>query len=66
SSSHFNNDIEDTNAALQASPRNTVSAPVLITDLQALLETDPRDGQDLSWTSEDGDLVVLTEKQAGK
>ncbi|CAJ2644644.1 unnamed protein product [Trifolium pratense] len=32
----------------------------------ALPESDPRDGQETSWTSEDGDLVVLTEKQAGK
>ncbi|CAJ2647628.1 unnamed protein product [Trifolium pratense] len=61
SSSHFNNDVED--AAPPSSPR---LSPVLITDLQALPESDPRDGQETSWTSEDGDLVVLTEKQAGK
>ncbi|CAJ2674993.1 unnamed protein product [Trifolium pratense] len=61
SSSHFNNDVED--AAPPSSPR---LSPALITDLQALPESDPRDGQETSWTSEDGDLVVLTEKQAGK
>ncbi|CAJ2636298.1 unnamed protein product [Trifolium pratense] len=61
SSSHFNNDVED--AAPPSSPR---LSPALITDLQALPESDPRDGQATSWTSEDGDLVVLTEKQAGK
>ncbi|CAJ2652269.1 unnamed protein product [Trifolium pratense] len=61
SSSHFNNDIED--AAPPASPR---LSPALIPDHQALPESDPRDGQEISWTSEDGDLVVLTEKQAGK
>ncbi|CAJ2646545.1 unnamed protein product [Trifolium pratense] len=61
SSSHFNNDVED--AAPPPSPR---LSPALITDLQALPESDPRDGQETSWTSEDGDLVVLTEKQAGK
>ncbi|CAJ2673122.1 unnamed protein product [Trifolium pratense] len=61
SSSHFNNDVED--AAPPPSPRQS---PALITDLQALPESDPRDGQETSWTSEDGDLVVLTEKQAGK
>ncbi|CAJ2654250.1 unnamed protein product [Trifolium pratense] len=61
SSSHFNNDIED--AAPPASPR---LSPALIPDHQALPESDPRDGQEVSWTSEDGDLVVLTEKQAGK
>ncbi|CAJ2628951.1 unnamed protein product [Trifolium pratense] len=61
SSSHFNNDIED--AAPPASPR---LSPALIPDHQALPESDPRDGQETSWTSEDGDLVVLTEKQAGK
>ncbi|CAJ2665932.1 unnamed protein product [Trifolium pratense] len=61
SSSHFNNDVED--AAPPSSPR---PSPALITDLQALPESDPRDGQETSWTSEDGDLVVLTEKQAGK
>ncbi|CAJ2632149.1 unnamed protein product [Trifolium pratense] len=61
SSSHFNNDAED--AAPPSSPR---LSPALITDLQALPESDPRDGQATSWTSEDGDLVVLTEKQAGK
>ncbi|PNX69561.1 hypothetical protein L195_g056784, partial [Trifolium pratense] len=67
SSSQFNNnDIEDVNTAVQTSPRNTVLSPVRITDLQALPETDSRDGQDLSWASEDGDLVVLTEKQLGK
>ncbi|CAJ2647353.1 unnamed protein product [Trifolium pratense] len=60
-SSHFNNDIED--AAPPASPR---LSPALIPDHQALPESDPRDGQEISWTSEDGDLVVLTEKQAGK
>ncbi|CAJ2653881.1 unnamed protein product [Trifolium pratense] len=61
SSSHFNNDAED--AAPPSSPR---LSPALITDLQALPESDPRDGHATSWTSEDGDLVVLTEKQAGK
>ncbi|CAJ2673127.1 unnamed protein product [Trifolium pratense] len=61
SSSHFNNDVED--AAPPSSPR---LSPALITDLQALPESDPRDGQATSWTSEDGDLVVLTERQAGK
>ncbi|CAJ2652108.1 unnamed protein product [Trifolium pratense] len=61
SSSHFNNDVED--AAPPSPPR---LSPALITDLQALPESDPRDGQETSWTSEDGDLVVLTEKQAGK
>ncbi|CAJ2653396.1 unnamed protein product [Trifolium pratense] len=61
SASHFSNDVED--AAPPSSPR---LPPVLITDLQALPESDPRDGQETSWTSEDGDLVVLTEKQAGK
>ncbi|CAJ2651997.1 unnamed protein product [Trifolium pratense] len=61
SSSHFNNDVED--AAPPSSPR---LSPALITDFQALPESDPRDGQATSWTSEDGDLVVLTEKQAGK
>ncbi|CAJ2667150.1 unnamed protein product [Trifolium pratense] len=61
SSSHFNNDVED--ATPPSSPR---LPPALITDLQALPESDPRDGQATSWTSEDGDLVVLTEKQAGK
>ncbi|CAJ2675664.1 unnamed protein product [Trifolium pratense] len=61
SSSHFNNDVED--AAPPSSPR---LSPALITDLQALPESDPRDGQATSWTSEDDDLVVLTEKQTGK
>ncbi|CAJ2645078.1 unnamed protein product [Trifolium pratense] len=61
SSSHFNNDVED--AAPPSSPR---LSPALITDLQALPQSDPRDGQETSWTSEDGDLVVLTEKQTGK
>ncbi|CAJ2636800.1 unnamed protein product [Trifolium pratense] len=61
SSSHFNNDVED--AAPPPSPR---LSPALITDLQALPESDSRDGQETSWTSEDGDLVVLTKKQAGK
>ncbi|CAJ2663960.1 unnamed protein product [Trifolium pratense] len=50
-------------AAPPSSPR---LSPALITDFQALPESDPRDGQATSWTSEDGDLVVLTEKQAGK
>ncbi|CAJ2669315.1 unnamed protein product [Trifolium pratense] len=61
SSSHFNNDVEDT-----APPPSPRLSPALITDLQALPESDPRDGQETSWTSEDGDLVVLTEKQTGK
>ncbi|MCI77147.1 hypothetical protein A2U01_0098417, partial [Trifolium medium] len=29
-------------------------------------ETDPRDGQETSWTSEDDDALVLTERQSGK
>ncbi|CAJ2674684.1 unnamed protein product [Trifolium pratense] len=61
SSTHFNNDIED--AAPPVSPR---LSPALVPDHQALPESDPRDGQEVSWTSEDGDLGVLTEKQAGK
>ncbi|CAJ2655614.1 unnamed protein product [Trifolium pratense] len=61
SSSHFNNDVED--AAPPSSPR---LSPVLITDLQALPESDPRDGQETSWTSEDGDLVQTTEALQGQ
>ncbi|PNX58521.1 hypothetical protein L195_g059233, partial [Trifolium pratense] len=67
SSSQFNNnDTEDVNIAVQTSPRNTVLSPVRTTHLQVLPETDSRDGQDLSWAFEDGDLIVLTEKQSGK
>ncbi|PNX96142.1 hypothetical protein L195_g019344, partial [Trifolium pratense] len=67
SSSKFNNnDTEDVNIVVQTSPRNTVLSPVRNTDLQVLPETDSRDGQDLSWASEDDRLVVLTKKQSGK
>ncbi|PNX98760.1 hypothetical protein L195_g022017 [Trifolium pratense] len=66
SSQFNNNDTEDVNVVVQTSPQNTVLSPARNTDLQILPEIDSRDGHDISWASEDGDLVVLTEKQSGK
>ncbi|MCI62068.1 hypothetical protein A2U01_0083325, partial [Trifolium medium] len=66
SSQHHNNDGVDVNTTVHTSPRRAALSPVCNTDLQLLPETDSRDGQDVSWASEDGDLVVLTEKQSGK
>ncbi|MCI83530.1 hypothetical protein A2U01_0104806, partial [Trifolium medium] len=61
SSQHHNNDGEDVNTTVHTSPRRTILSHVRNTDLQVLPETESRDGQDVSWASEDGDLVVLTE-----
>ncbi|MCI71701.1 hypothetical protein A2U01_0092964, partial [Trifolium medium] len=44
---------------------NAVISPVHNTD-KVTPETDPRDGQETSWTFEDGDVPVLTERQSGK
>ncbi|MCI51656.1 hypothetical protein A2U01_0072900, partial [Trifolium medium] len=64
SASQINNDGDDFTAAIQNSPQreeNAVLFPVHNTD-KVTTETDPRDGQETSWTSKDGDVPVLTER----
>ncbi|MCH84789.1 hypothetical protein A2U01_0005625 [Trifolium medium] len=68
SSSQINNDGDDHIATVQTSPHrehDTVISPVR--DNEKLVpETDPRDGRETSFSSEDGDVPVLTERQSGK
>ncbi|MCI81976.1 hypothetical protein A2U01_0103250, partial [Trifolium medium] len=62
SASRINNDGDDLTTAIQTSPQreeNTTLFPVHDTDKVAQ-EIDPRDGQETSRTSEDGDIPVLT------